>query len=91
MDVLGMRRQGWSINEIAHDLGYHPATVSKWLKTGGPPAARTLTTSERVVDGRWGKRIAELIEPPSRLLSTSVSRSSRPKGSSVPTRRWSGQ
>jgi hypothetical protein len=25
-----------------------------------------------VVDGRWGKRIAELIEPPSRLLSTSV-------------------
>ena len=26
----------------------------------------------RVVDERWGKRIAELIEPPSRLLSTSV-------------------
>ena len=72
MDVLGMRRQGWSINEIARDLGYHPATVSKWLKAGGPPAARTLTTTERVVDARWAKRIAELIEPPSRLLSTSV-------------------
>ena len=72
MDVLGMRRQGWSINEIARDLGYHPATVSKWLKAGGPPAARALPVSERVVDARWGKRIAELIEPPSRLLSTSV-------------------
>ncbi len=72
MDVLGMRRQGWSINEIARDLGYHPATVSKWLKAGGPPAARALPVSERVVDARWGRRIAELIEPPSRLLSTSV-------------------
>src|SRR5580704_13902612 len=72
MDVLGRRRQGWTINEIADDLGYHPATVSKWLKAGGPPSARALPPSERVVDERWGKRIAELIEPPSRLLSTSV-------------------
>ena len=40
-DVLGMRRQGWTINEIARETNYHPATVSKWLKDGGPPPART--------------------------------------------------
>ena len=37
MDVLGMRSQGWTIAEIARETNYHPATVSKWLKNGGPP------------------------------------------------------
>ncbi|MGH9128838.1 MAG: IS21 family transposase [Acidimicrobiales bacterium] len=72
MDVLAMRRQGWSITEIATELGYHPATVSKWLKNGGPPPTRSVSPSERAVDERWGKRIECLIEPPSRLLATSV-------------------
>ena len=45
--------------------------MSKWLKDGGTAAA---AAGRRclVVDERWGSRIAELIEPPSRLLSTSV-------------------
>ena len=72
MDVLGMKRQGWTITEIARETNYHPATVSKWLKDGGPPPARTTDPALLVVDERWGRRIAELIEPPSRLLSTSV-------------------
>lgn len=72
MDVLGMKRQGWTIAEIARETKYHPATVSKWLKEGGPPPARTADPALLVVDERWGKRIAELIAPPSRLLSTSV-------------------
>jgi transposase len=72
MDVLGMRSQGWSIVEIARETNYHPATVSKWLKEGGPPPARTTDPALLVVDQRWGSRIAELIEPPSRLLSSSV-------------------
>ena len=38
--VLELQRQGWSMKEIAAEVGYHPATVSKWLKAGGPPAAR---------------------------------------------------
>jgi hypothetical protein len=38
LDVLGRKRQGWTIDEIADDLGYHPATISKCLKAGGPPA-----------------------------------------------------
>ncbi len=72
MDVLGMRSQGWTIAEIARETNYHPATVSKWLKNGGPPPKRSIDPASLVVDGRWGSRIAELIEPPSRLLSTSV-------------------
>lgn len=72
MDVLGMRSRGWSIAEIARETNYHPATVSKWLKSGGPPPSRKADPSAVVVDERWGERIAELIEPPSRLLSTSV-------------------
>ena len=55
MDVHGMRRQGWSINEIARDLGLSPRHGFEWLKTGGPPAARTLPTSERVVDDALGQ------------------------------------
>ena len=72
MDVLALRRQGWSITEIAEKLDYHPATISKWLKEGGPPAKRAVAASERVIDERWARRIAELITPPSRLLATSV-------------------
>jgi len=70
--VLELKRQGWSISEIAAEVGYHPATVSKWLKAGGPPDKRTVSPSERVIDHRWAKRIDALIAPPSKLLATSV-------------------
>jgi IS30 family transposase len=38
MDVLAMKRQGMSFKEIGEELGYHPATIAKWVKAGGPPA-----------------------------------------------------
>lgn len=28
MDVLALRRQGWTIEAIAAETGYHPATIS---------------------------------------------------------------
>lgn len=70
--VLELRRQGWSISEIAREVGYHPATISKWLRAGGPPASRVVNPTERVIDDRWAARIDSLIAPPSRLLATSV-------------------
>lgn len=70
--VLELKRQGWSVTEIAGELGYHPATVSKWLKEGGPPAARRVDPATRAIDDRWATRIDALIAPPSKLLSTSV-------------------
>ncbi len=71
-DVLALRRQGMTIAEIAVKVGYHPATVSKWLRTGGPPPQREVAPTQRVIDGHWQARIAELVAPPSRLLATRV-------------------
>lgn len=70
--VLELKRQGWSVKEIASEVGYHPATVSKWLKAGGPPEKRSVNPAVRVIDDRWARRIDTLIAPPSKLLSTSV-------------------
>ena len=70
--VLELVRQGWTVAEIAGEVGYHPATISKWLKQGGPPPARRVSPSERAIDERFSARIDALIAPPSKLLSTSV-------------------
>lgn len=68
MDLLALRRQGKTIAEIADELGYHPATVSGWMKNGGPPSARTVAPAERVIDERWAERIRQLIQPPAEKL-----------------------
>jgi transposase len=71
--VLALKRQGKTISEIADELGYHPATISRWLRDGGPPAARSIAPAERVIDERWEERIRQLVEPPAdKLLATSV-------------------
>ena len=71
--VLALKRQGWTITEIAKETGYHPQTVSKWLKNDGPPPKRSIDPATQVVDERWAKRIKELIKPPADLLlATSV-------------------
>ena len=59
MDVLGMRRQGLTITEIAGELGYHPATISKWLKAGGPPPAR----DDRPGSDWWSTSAGERASP----------------------------
>ena len=73
MDLLALRRQGKTIAEMAYELGYHPATVSGWLKNGGPPPARTIAPAVRVVDEGWAERIRLLTQPPAeKLLARSV-------------------
>ena len=71
MDVMAMKRQGLSIKEIAEETGYHPSTVSSWLKNGGPPSRRT-SPNPPVIDELWAARIAELVRAAPRLLATSV-------------------
>jgi transposase len=71
MDLKAMKRQGMTNVEIADATGYHPATVSRWLKNGGPPPARTGTTPP-AVDERFANRIAELLRAAPKLLATSV-------------------
>jgi len=70
-DVLALKHQGLTIAEIAQELGYHPATISKWLASGGPPERRQ-TQAPPLIDERWAARIAELLARSPRLLATSV-------------------
>jgi transposase len=72
MDVLAMRRQGMSFKEIGEATGYHPGTIAKWVRGGGPPPARTVADAERVIDPRWADRLNELLVGNRLLLATSL-------------------
>jgi hypothetical protein len=50
MEVWAMKRQGMSFKKIDDELGYHPATIAKWVKAGGPPPARTVADEGPVID-----------------------------------------
>jgi len=80
VELLDLHRQGWTRKEIAVELGLHPATVSKWLAAGGPPARRVVPDDERVMTARWRARIAQLLEVHSRLLAVSVFHKIRAEG-----------
>ena len=79
MDVMAMKRQGMSIKEIAEETGYHPSTISGWLRNGGPPEQRPRTRLA-VIDEHWAGEIAELLRVAPRLLATSVFELIRAKG-----------
>jgi len=72
MDVLAMRRQGMSYVEIGEELGYHPDTISAWVKKGGPPPARTVADEDRVVDLVWADRLTALLVGNPKLLAKSL-------------------
>ena len=61
MKVQTLHAAGWTIRQIAEHVGYHPATVSGWLKNGGPPPTRQTPAAEVVIDERWQSRIAGLL------------------------------
>lgn len=91
MDVLAMKRAGMTFTEIGAQTGYHPATISKWCREGGPPAARTIGDEDRVVDPLWADRLTALLVGNSRLLATSLFEIIRAEGfdGSYPTvARW---
>jgi transposase len=71
MDVLALKRQGLTNREIARELGYHPATISRWLAGGGPPPRRRVPVPA-VIDEHWAARVAELLRRSPKLLATSV-------------------
>lgn len=77
VNVNDLRKQGWTISEIAEETGWHRTTVSKYLKVG-PPAARS--TDAPVMTDLWRSRIASLLEAYPRLLSVSVHNKLRAEG-----------
>jgi len=72
MDVTRLQAEGLTIREIAAELGYHPATVSKWLEAGGPPAVRGRTDGSPVMDPFWCGRVDAILRTKPRLLATSI-------------------
>jgi transposase len=81
MDVVALRRQGWTIGQIADAIDKHPATVSSWLKKGGPPARRRPPEDHvPVVSEHWARRTAELLQANPELLATSIERIVRAEG-----------
>jgi len=70
--VHDLKNQGWSITEIAAELGFHPATVSKWLRSDSPPQPRVVADEDRVMNARWQARIDGLLGAYPRLLAVSV-------------------
>ena len=81
MDVVALRRQGWTIGQIAESTGKHPATISSWLKKGGPPPRREAPVGHvPVIDARWAARVAGLLEANPELLATSIERVIRTEG-----------
>ena len=78
--VHELRKQGWTLGEIAAETGFHPATISKQLKADGPPSKRQAPDEALVMNARWRARTGELIETYPRLLGISVHNKLRAEG-----------
>jgi transposase len=74
MNVKALHAGGWTIKQIAEHLGFHPATVSSWLKNGGPPPKRSVPDADLVIDARWRARIAQLLTHNADLQGSSIMR-----------------
>jgi transposase len=70
--VHELRRQGWTIGEIAAETGFHPETVSIQLRSEDPPVRRSVPDSALVMNAFWKARVASLIGAYPRLLGVSV-------------------
>jgi transposase len=70
--VVALRSQGLAITEIARQLGYHPATITKWIRAGGPPDGRSRSESDRVIDSRWSARVSALLAVDRQMTGTKV-------------------
>lgn len=70
--VHELRKQGWTLAEIAAETGFHPATISQHLKGEEPPTARLVPDSALVMNAFWKERIATLTGTYPRLLGISV-------------------
>ena len=72
MKVHELRKQGWTLDEIAAETGFHPSTISQQLKADGPPTKRQVPDEVLVMNAFWKERIATLIGTYPRLLGISV-------------------
>lgn len=72
--IKDLREQGWTLEEISAETGWHPATISKRLKQGPPPARRLVPDEAKVMNAFWSEKVRGLIGDHPRLLGVSVFR-----------------
>ena len=53
MDLHALKNEGWTNKEISEELGFHPATVRKWLEAGGPPKRVVAPDGRRVMTAAY--------------------------------------
>ena len=70
MNINDLHRQGWTIQEIAAETGWHRTTISNYLKNGPPPETRV--TEPTVMTDYWLGRIVTMLESWPRLQSVSI-------------------
>lgn len=80
VDARSLKNEGWTNKEIAEELGFHPATIAKWLAADGPPAPPVIGDDRRVMDSRWRARLVALLVAHPRLLGVSVHNKLRAEG-----------
>ena len=80
VNIKDLREQGWTLEEISAETGWHPATISRRLRQGPPPAKRPTPDSSKVMNARWSEKVQTLIGDHPRLLGISVFRCLQAEG-----------
>ena len=70
VNINDLHAQGWTIQEIAEQTGWHRTTVSDRLKNGPPPETRV--TEASVMTEHWRARVASMVEAWPRMQSVSI-------------------
>ena len=70
--ALALLRDGLTRKEAAQRLGYHPATLAKWIRAGGPPEERVKPADAYVLNPQWTARISDLLAEDPRMFGTHV-------------------
>ena len=68
--IKDLHAQGWTIQEIAEETGWHRTTVSSWLKNGPPSKQRV--TAPSVMTDDWRERIEVMLDKWPRMQSVSI-------------------
>ena len=50
--VQDLRKQGWTLDELSAETGFHPSTISQRLKEG-PPSKRQVPDSALAMNAFW--------------------------------------
>lgn len=74
VNIKHLREQGSTLDEIAEETGFDPATILRRLKQAAPPVKRAARDEAKVMNVRWSEKVQTFIEDDPRLFRISVCR-----------------